>query len=36
MNIRDLKYLTLVDKYKNFGLASNAGNISQPALSMQI
>lgn len=36
MNIRDLKYLTLVNKYKHFGKAATMGNISQPALSMQV
>lgn len=36
MNLRDLEYLQLVDKHKNFGKAAKDGNISQPALSMQI
>lgn len=36
MNIRDLEYIILVDKFKHFGQAAKAGNISQPALSMQI
>jgi LysR family hydrogen peroxide-inducible transcriptional activator len=36
VNIRDLKYLTAVAKYKNFAQAAKACFVSQPALSMQV
>lgn len=36
MNIRDLKYLTAVAKFKHFGKAAEACFVSQPTLSMQI
>ncbi|MFZ8864763.1 MAG: LysR substrate-binding domain-containing protein [Rickettsiales bacterium] len=36
MNIRDLQYIILVDKYQHFSKAASVANVSQPALSMQI
>lgn len=36
MNIRDLRYLVAVAKYKHFGRAAKASHVSQPALSMQL
>jgi len=36
MNLRDLHYIYLVDKYKHFGQAAKEANVSQPALSMQV
>lgn len=36
MNIRDLKYLVAVAKYKHFGKAAKECFVSQPALSMQL
>jgi LysR family transcriptional regulator, hydrogen peroxide-inducible genes activator len=36
MNIRDLRYLVAVAKYKHFGKAAKASYVSQPALSMQL
>jgi len=36
MNLRDLKYLVAVAKYKHFGKAAEACFVSQPALSMQL
>lgn len=36
MNLRDLQYLVSVAKYRHFGKAAEACNVSQPSLSMQI
>lgn len=36
MNIRDLHYIILIDKYKHFAKAAEVANVSQPALSMQV
>ncbi len=36
MNIRDLEYVTAIDRYHNFGRAAQACNVSQPALSAQV
>lgn len=36
MNLRDLKYLVAVAKYKHFGKAADESAVSQPALSMQL
>ncbi|MEM8796149.1 MAG: LysR family transcriptional regulator [Pseudomonadota bacterium] len=36
MNLRDLKYVEAVAKYRNFSRAADATNVSQPALSSQI
>lgn len=36
MNLRDLEYVTSIDRYRNFGKAAEACNVSQPALSAQV
>jgi len=36
MNLRDLEYITAIDRYRNFGRAATACNVSQPALSAQV
>ncbi len=36
MNLRDLEYVTAIDRYRNFGRAAEACNVSQPALSSQV
>ena len=36
MNIRDLEYIAAIDRYRNFGRAAEACNVSQPALSAQV
>lgn len=36
MKLRDLEYITAIDRYLNFGRAAEACNVSQPALSAQV
>jgi len=36
MNLRDLEYVTAIDRYRNFGKAAEACHVSQPALSAQV
>lgn len=36
MNLRDLEYVTAVDRYRNFGRAAEACHVSQPSLSAQV
>ncbi len=36
MKLRDLEYITAIDRYLNFGRAAQACNVSQPALSTQV
>ena len=36
MNLRDLEYVIAIDRYRNFGRAAKACNVSQPALSAQV
>lgn len=36
VNLRDLKYLQAVAKYRHFGQAAEACHVSQPTLSMQL
>jgi len=36
VNLRDLEYVTAIDRYRNFGRAAEACNVSQPALSAQV
>ncbi len=36
MNLRDLEYVTAIDRYRNFGRAAEACNVSQPSLSSQV
>lgn len=36
MNLRDFEYVAAIDRYRNFGRAADACNVSQPALSAQI
>lgn len=36
MNLRDLEYVTAIDRYRNFGRAAEACHVSQPALSAQV
>jgi len=36
MNLRDLEYVTAIDRYRNFGRAADACNVSQPSLSSQV
>ena len=36
MNLRDLEYITAIDRYRNFGKAADACHVSQPALSSQV
>lgn len=36
MNLRDLEYVTAIDRYRNFGKAADACHVSQPALSAQV
>lgn len=36
MNLRDLEYVTAVDRYRNFGRAAEACHVSQSALSSQV
>ena len=36
ITFKELKYVTLVNKHKNFSLAAKHAGISQPALSMAI
>ncbi len=36
MNLRDLEYVTAIDRYRNFGKAAEACHVSQPALSSQV
>lgn len=30
MNLRDLEYVTAIDRYRNFGRAAEACHVSQP------
>lgn len=36
MNLRDLEYVTAIDRYRNFGRAADACHVSQPSLSAQV
>ncbi|MDJ0642573.1 MAG: LysR substrate-binding domain-containing protein [Erythrobacter sp.] len=36
MNLRDLEYVTAIDRYRNFGRAAESCHVSQPALSAQV
>ncbi|MGB3471054.1 MAG: LysR substrate-binding domain-containing protein [Erythrobacter sp.] len=36
MNLRDLEYVTAIDRYRNFGRAAQACHVSQPSLSAQV
>lgn len=36
MKLRDLEYITAIDRHLNFGRAAEACNVSQPALSAQV
>lgn len=36
MNLRDLEYVTAIDRYRNFGRAAEACHVSQPSLSAQV
>ncbi len=36
MNLRDLEYVAAIDRYRNFGRAAEACNVSQPSLSSQV
>ncbi len=36
MNLRDLEFVTAIDRYRNFGRAAEACHVSQPALSAQV
>lgn len=36
MNLRDLEYISAIDRYRNFGRAAESCNVSQPALSAQV
>ncbi len=36
MKLRDLEYVTAVDRYRNFGRAAEACHVSQPSLSAQV
>lgn len=36
MKLRDLEYIVAIERYRNFGKAAQACNVSQPALSSQV
>ena len=36
MNLRDLEYVSAIDRYRNFGRAAEACHVSQPSLSAQV